>query len=303
MNTVPAGVPLPFTVVARDAQLMPAGGVTVTYAVASGTAQLGCGAAVCTVSASGDGRATMAVTAVGATPSIVTAMLANGARLEAHFAGGTPPVLSALTAALSIAAGAAVQWPVQALVLSNGMPAGGQAVIFQSGSGITVQGPTTATTAANGIATQTVMVGPLAEGQTVSMQACLNGTSQCVTFAALGARPEFAKLLPVSGTAQSLAAAGTPAQIVLRLFDMNGNPMAGGTVNFYQAVYQWTPTCPEHAACAPGALLALQTGTALSALDGSVIFTPAALPGIATRLYGLAASGNSSTVNVTIEQN
>ena len=83
---------------------------------------------------------------------------------------------------------------------------------------------------------------------------------------------------------------------------MNGNPMAGGTVALYQALYAWAPPCAPHTVCPPSALLATQTATASSALDGTVIFSPATLPGIATNLAGIAASGNTATVPITIEQ-
>jgi hypothetical protein len=33
-----------------------------------------------------------------------------------------------------------------------------------------------------------------------------------------------------------------------------------------------------------------------------VAFTPASLPGVATSLLGLAASGNTATINVAVEQ-
>jgi len=59
--------------------LTPAGGVTVLYTVTSGTATLACGLPVCPVASTGDGRATMNVTAVGSATSIVTASLTNGA--------------------------------------------------------------------------------------------------------------------------------------------------------------------------------------------------------------------------------
>jgi hypothetical protein len=78
--------------------------------------------------------------------------------------------------------------------------------------------------------------------------------------------------------------------------------MAGGTVALYQALYAWTPPCSPNMVCPPGALLATQTSTATSAVDGSVTFVPASLAGAATNLVGLAASGNASTVNVSIEQ-
>jgi hypothetical protein len=123
-----------------------------------------------------------------------------------------------------------------------------------------------------------------------------------VTFTAFGARPEYAFLEPVSGATQSLSAAGTPGQITLRLLDTNSNPMAGGVVSLYQALYAWTPPCAPHTVCTPGALLDAQSATAVSALDGTVTFTPASMPGVATKLEAIAASGNTSTVSIAIEQ-
>ncbi|HEV2324188.1 MAG TPA: IPT/TIG domain-containing protein [Terracidiphilus sp.] len=302
-NTVPIATPLPFTVAALGPDLAPAGGITVTYTVTGGTAQLACGQPSCSVSASGDGLATMNVIAMDATPSVVTASLSNGSSVQAHFSGGTPPVLTALTPQLFVAAGATFPWTVQAQVLNNGVPAGGQSVAWQTGAtGISTQGSSTATTNAAGLAANTLIVGPLAEGQTATIQACLNGTSQCVTFSAFGARPEYAQLRPVSGVSQSLSVSGTPAQIVLRLLDMNGNPMAAGTVALYQVLYAWAPPCPPHGVCAPSELLAAQQSTAVSAVDGSIVFIPASLPGTPTLLRGLAATGNTSAVNIAVEQ-
>jgi hypothetical protein len=302
-NTVPIGVPIPFTVTALDSSLAPAPGVTVTFTATSGTATLACGLATCQVTATGDGRATMNVTAVNGSLSIVTASLNNGSSLQAQFAGGAPPALAAITPQLSLAAGVTFNWTVQALVLSNGVPVGGQSVAWQTAtSGIAPQGPAAALTTASGVATNMLAVGPLAEGQQASINACLNGTSQCVAFTAYGARPEYAILKPVSGTSQSLAASGTPDEIVLRLLDMDGNAMAGGTVALYQALYAWTPPCAPPAVCVQGALLAAQSATATSAVDGTVTFAPASLSGVATNLVGLAASGDSATVNIGIEQ-
>jgi hypothetical protein len=303
-NTVPIGEPLPFSVTALGSNLTPAGGVTVIYTVTSGAATLACGLPVCSVVATGDGRATMNVTAMSTTWSTVTAALTNGSSLEAQFVGGTPAVLSVLTRQLSLAAGATITWTVQALVENTGVPSSGQSVAWQAvaSSGITLQGPVSVTTNSSGIAAQTLTVGPLAEGQTASINACLNGTSQCVAFTAFGARPEYAALEAISGTSQSLTASDTPNQIVLRLLDMDGNPMAGGTVALYEALYAWTPPCSPNVVCPPGALLATQASMGTTAVDGSVTFVPASLPGVATNLMGLAASGNTSTVNVSIEQ-
>lgn len=302
-NTVPIGVPIPFTVTALGPNLAPAGGVTVLYTRTSGTATLACGLPVCAVVATGDGRAALNVTAVSGALSIVTASLLNGASLQAQFSGGTPPVLASLTPRLSLAAGATAPWIVQALVLAHGIPVPGQTVTWQTtNSGIAIQGSASALTNAGGIATATLTVGPLAEGLLVSASACLNGTSQCVPFTAIGARAEYATLHAVSGTTQSLGVQATPGQITLRLLDLDGNPMEGGTVSLYQALYAWAPPCAPHGVCPPAPLLSTQAATAVSALDGTVTFVPASLPGVPTTLLGQAASGNTSTVSIAIEQ-
>ncbi|MGA9670466.1 MAG: IPT/TIG domain-containing protein [Terracidiphilus sp.] len=302
-NTVPIGEPVPFAVTALASNQAPASGVTVLYTVTSGTATLSCGLPTCSVVATGDGRATINVTAVDGTWSIVTASLTNGSSLQAHFAGGTPPVLASLTPQLSLAAGATFTWTVRTLVLSNGLPISGQTIIWKSpSSGIVSLGSPVALTAANGIATSTLTVGPLVPGQTATVNACLNGTNQCVSYTAFGSRPEYAFLHAVAGTAQSLSVQGTPAQVTLRLLDMDANPMAGGSVTLYQAIYAWAPPCAPHGVCAPSPLLATQTAIATSATDGTVTFAPVSLPGVATNLQALAASGNTSTVSIAIEQ-
>jgi len=302
-NTVPSDVPLPFTVTALGPNLAPAGGVTVTFTVTSGAATLGCGQSSCSVTATGDGIATMTVAASGTSSGVVTASLTNGASLQAHFTGGTAPILTALTPPLSLAAGATLSWTTRALVLNNGTPMSGQAVAWQiSGSGITAQGSTAAISNGSGIATDTLIAGPLAEGQQATSTACVNGTSNCTTFTVNAARPEYASIEPVSGTAQSMSVSATPAQIILRVRDIDGNPMAGGSVTLYQALYAWTPPCSSQGRCDSSELLATQASTAISAIDGTVLFAPASLPGVPTNMIGLAATGNSGSVSVTIEQ-
>jgi hypothetical protein len=301
-NTVPIGVPIPFTVTALGPGLTPASGVTVTFTVVGGSATLSCGAASCSTAATGDGTATINITAPSAGASIVTASLANGSSLQAHFTGGTPPSLAALNPTLSVAAGATVNWTTQALALTGGVPASGQTVIWQSGAGISPQGAPSATTSAIGIASKSLVVGPLADGQQATANACLNGSGQCVSFVAFGARSAFAWLEPVAGTAQTLSASGTPGVITLRVRDMNGNPTAGGTVALHQSLYAWTPPCQSHGRCAQAPLLATQTSVATSALDGTVTFVPTSIRGVATNLAALAVTGNSSTISITVEQ-
>jgi hypothetical protein len=215
----------------------------------------------------------MNVVASDALAAVVTASLLNGSSLQAHFAGGTPPVLRSLTPQLSLAAGATFTWTVQALALTNGSPSVGQTVTWQpSGSGIAVAGPMSALTNSIGIAAKSLTVGPLAEGQSAAIIACVNGTGQCVTYSALGARARFAMLQPVSGNSQSMATNLVPAAITMRVLDMNGNAMAGGAVALYQALYAWAPPCNTHVVCTPGTLLSAQSATATSSIDGLIAY-------------------------------
>lgn len=301
-NTVPIGVPLPFTVTALQSDLTPASGVTVTYTVSSGTAVLACGQSVCSTTATGDGRATLNVTAIDSTWSIVIASLTNGSIVQAQFGGGAPPTLTALTPPLHVAAGVTITWTTQALVLNNGVPAAGQTVAWQPGSGTRALNTPTATTGGNGQATRTLTVGPIAEGASSTTKACLNGTSQCTSFVAFGSRAEFAYIEAVSGVVQTLSMADTAAQVTLRLLDMNGNEMAGGTVTLYESLYAWAPPCGRHHICPPAHLLATQIATATSALDGTVTFTAASIPGVATNLIASAVTGNTASIAIAVEQ-
>jgi hypothetical protein len=242
------------------------------------------------------------VTAVDTTQSIVTASLTNSNSLTANFYGGTPPALTALSSTLYLAAGATATWTTEALALASGLPVSGQTVTWTTSSSSIVINSSSATTNSSGIAANTLTVGPLTEGQTVTATACLNGTSQCVTFSAFGAYPELASLTAVSGTAQSLLVSGTPSQIVLRVFDEFGNPLAGSTVTLYQALYAWSAPCSTHGRCAQAELLATQAATATSALDGTVVFSPASLSNVATNMIGVAVTGNSASVSIAIEQ-
>ncbi|MGO9938455.1 MAG: hypothetical protein ACLPH3_12365 [Terracidiphilus sp.] len=81
-------------------------GMAVMQPLSGASATLGCGQSTCMVPSTGDGIASVTVSAVGTPPAIVTASLTNGASLQAHFTGGTPPTLSALTPLIFVAAGA-----------------------------------------------------------------------------------------------------------------------------------------------------------------------------------------------------
>jgi hypothetical protein len=301
-NTIPIGVPTSFAVSAIGGDLKPAAAVTVTFRIKSGTAKLACGSAVCTTTTAGDGSASMNVTAVDGTTSVVMASLTDGASLQANFKGGTPPTMASLTPALSVAAGASVIWTTQALVLKDGAPQSGQLVLWQTASPMRTDSTKPVSSGGNGIAAKAITVAAVDAGQTVTATACLNGTTDCVGFTATGVAPESAVVEVVSGAKQSLEQSGTPGQILLRVRDAAGNPMAGATVTLSQAVSAWVPPCPPHGRCAQAELLATQTGSAVSGIDGMVSFAPASVAGVATNTVGVAVAGNSSTVGISIER-
>lgn len=99
-----------------------------------------------------------------------------------------------------------------------------------------------------------------------------------------------------------MAVSATPAQIVLRVRDMDGTPLAGATLTLYQAIYAWAPPCPPHGRCAQAELLSSQSAIATSAVDGAVMLQPATLPGVATNVLAVAATANNGVANIAIEQ-
>ena len=298
MGQVPMGVPQSFTVLALGTNGKPAGGVLVSYSVTMGSAQLGCGQTTCTAITGGDGRATVMVTATNGSLAAVRAGLANGASIQCQFAGTAAPQISQLTPTLYVAAGATVSWPVQALVLSNGSPVAGQSVTWQAVTGMTAA---TGTTNSAGVATGTVTVGPLAGGQSVATKVCLTGSQVCAAVNVFGARPEYATLMAIAGTQQTLPVGQTASAVVMRVVDMNGNPMAGGTVTVAQALWAWVPPCQPHGRCAQPQLLQKQLATYTAGLDGTVTITPLGLANTATMLQGLAATGNAGSLSFTVE--
>ena len=118
----------------------------------------------------------------------------------------------------------------------------------------------------------------------------------------LGARPEYAWLEAVSGTAQSLPVSGTPSQIALRLRDMNGNPMAGGTVTLYQALYAWAPPCPPARPLRPAGRCSPPKPLRQSRRSTAPSPSPRLHSRRGHQPLGLAATGNSSTLSIAIEQ-
>ncbi len=297
-NQVFLNVPQAFTVVAAGADGKPAGGVTVQYSLTSGTAALACGQAVCSTTTGGNGIASLNVTATSTLTAVVAASLANGAGVQAHFSGTTPPTVTALTPTIYLAAGATAQWPVQELVQIGGVPTAGQQVTWQGGTGI-VAPSSPGSSGPTGLASATMTVGPLVAGQSAIARGCVGAF--CASFSAFGARAEYAGLVALAGVKQTLPVTAAPTGISMRVLDMNGHALARAAVTVSQTLSAWTPPCPAHGRCAQPTVLARQTSSLTSTLDGTIAITPLTRSGTATVLLGVAASGNSAILPFRIE--
>jgi hypothetical protein len=296
MGTVPIGAPQPFTVRAINMTTQTAAaGVTVTFAVTEGTAALGCGQTSCSVITAGDGTATLPVTANSTSLAQITVSLTNGNNLLAEFTGSAPPSIVALTPSLYVLLGATVQWPVQALALSqSGAPVAGQTISWApSGSGVNVF-TVRDISAATGLVSNQISAGPFTDSVNSSVSACLPSTANCATFTVTPVHPQSAALVPWSGTSQYIFASESFAPVVLHVTDVFGHPLAGATVTLAETMDGWTEPCAAQGDCAPPPVLAQQTVEAISGIDGSVTLTPLPVNGQAGRLLVMAATGGAT---------
>ena len=302
-NGVSEGVPVPFTVrvVAGDG-VTPAANATVTYTVSTGAANLGCGAASCSVVTNGAGLATLLITPMSTQSTQVKAALVNGGSVQAVFAGTTASVMDAVTPALYVAIGATVTWQPTVIMLQGASPVSGGGVSWVGGSGATVNG-SSSTTNSKGEASTTVTAGPLISGQTATLKACeTSNPTVCAQFTVNAVHAETAVLSAVSGAGQVLAASGTPAPVVLAVADAAGQPLAGATVSFYEQLTAWQPPCPVGGRCSAPEVLQTATVTATSNAQGLVNLTPLSNPGVATNLDVAATTGQQALLQFTIQQ-
>jgi len=301
MGSVAIGVPQAFTVRAIDVTAQtPAAGVTVTFALTEGAAQLGCGQATCSVVTAGDGTATLPIIANATVFAQVKASLSNGSNVLTEFTGTTPPSIASLTPNLYIAMGATVQWPVEAMVLNQaGVPLAGQTVNWAAASGVGVStGQSISLT--NGMVSNQLAVGPFTASVDTSVNACIAGTTNCAASTITPVHPLNAALAPWSGTVQYISASQNFAPLVLRVTDAFGHSLAGATVTFAETLDGWTEPCPTQGDCPSPPVLAQQVFETTSAVDGSVTLTPLSPNGQASRLLVGATTGNA-TLNFELD--
>ncbi|TMC49599.1 MAG: hypothetical protein E6J20_17850, partial [Chloroflexi bacterium] len=311
------------SVIVRDANGNPVGGVAVTFAVASGGGTVTPTTAVTTGT---NGIATVTSWTLGPTagPNTLTATSGTLTGSPVTFtATGTAGAASsmALNAGNGQSATAGTAVPVDPSVIvrdTHGNPVAGVAVTFAVASGGGTVAPTTAvTTGTNGIATVTSWtLGPTAGPNTLTASSgTLTGSP--VTFTATGTAGAASSIAVNAGNGQS-ATAGTAVavnpSVIVR--DANGNPVGGVAVTFavasgggtvapttavttgangIAAATSWT----LGTTAGPNTLTATATG-----LTGSpVTFTATGTAGAATQVAVNAGNGQSATVGTAVAVN
>jgi hypothetical protein len=228
--------------------------------------------------------------------------MTNGNSVAAQITGTAPAAIVALTPNLYIAMGATVPWGVEAVALSaSGAAVTGQSMTWSAGGTAVSLESAQSVTAANGVASNTVTAGPFNASVASGVNACLAGTSSCVSFSVIPVQPSTEALAAWSGTAQSVAASQAFAPVVLHVTDAFGDPVAGANVTFAEAFYGWTTPCAEPGNCPRAPLLATQTAQATSGLDGSVTLTPLNPNGVAGQLLVMAVTGTDTTLTFELD--
>lgn len=303
LGAVPIGVPQPFTVRVLDvASQMPAAGVTVTWSLTGGMANLGCGQSSCSAVTGGDGTATLAVTANAATLAQVTASLTNGSSVIAEFTGTAPPAIAALTPSLYLALGATERWPVQAMVVSSsGAPVSGQSVAWSSGGPGVSLSLGQSISGNSGITQNQLTAGPFSDSVAASATACLLNSASCATFTVIPVHPEATVLTAWNGTVQYISRSESFAPVTLLVTDAFGHPLAGAAVTIAEKLTAWAAPCPDDESCVAGPTLVEQVVQATSGLDGTVTIAPIASNGLASRLILTAMTGGASTLSFELD--
>jgi hypothetical protein len=88
----------------------------------------------------------------------------------------------------------------------------------------------------------------------------------------------------------------------MEVTDAVGHPLAGATVNVYEALYAWQASCPSTGRCAATQKLGSQTLELTSDANGLVTMTPLTGNGQATTLLVTASTGLQSSLQFSIVQ-
>jgi hypothetical protein len=312
-GTLPTGTQSTFAVrLLLPDGVTPIAGLPVTF-VWTGPAQIsGCLASACTITTDSAGLASASVN-TSTFGAITLQASALGLTQTASFTAVSRSV-SALQPTIYVAANSTVQWTPQIAVIQNSSPAANLQVDWTGSATLTNSpgfsiSPATTLTDAQGIASTTATLGPLASGDQAIAQACAwnaganpNLPPLCAPFTAVAVDPSALRIAVVSGANQTVTAPALFAPVILRVTDTVGHPVAGASVNLYQTVDALEQPCPTHGPCPIPPVLAASTATALSDTNGLITVTPMQLSATGETTNLAAATGTQGFVALSLAQ-
>lgn len=295
---VVASVPFEVKVVAADG-VTAVKGASVQFAVASGSAVMGCGSnCVVTTDANGLAQTTLAGGAAG-TVVVSATELSGGATVKVTLKDSDPMrAVSIAGGPMYLAAGAGAQWTLTMTAMQDGAIAAGAPVSWSAtGAGLSVSS-VLGTTGVAGTATTVASEAAIASGSANVVIGCA-WVTVCANWTVYGVDPSLWAVAVKSGGTQSVKAGTALGAVGLLVTDGAGHPVIGATVTVYQTVYAWEGTCTA-VRCASAPVLETSKVTAMSDMNGVVMVTPLEVAGQPQVVQIAASTGMAGFATATL---
>lgn len=167
------------------------------------------------------------------------------------------------------------------------------------GSGFATSTTHTVTNSSS-MASDVVVLGPLAGGGDAVATACAWGNA-CARFDGFGVAPASQSVAIVCGAQQTVQGGAALAPVVVMVTDEAGHAVAAAPVSVYQTVTAFDAACPDRGRCPAAAVLATQATVAVSGIDGTISVAPLVVSGQATQTeiaFSVGTQGFASAVAI-----
>lgn len=271
--------------------------ITVSAAVGSVTVGA-CNLAKCTLVTDVSGMAQTSI--IPSAPGAITVrgISTGGSAVQASFtATDVSRAVTLLRPTEYVAAGSGATFNPAVDVTENGVAAVGVAVAWTSSTLRAGLSSALSMAGSQGISSITA-TGALRDGEAATLQACA-WTTICSTQILLGVPATNLRAATVSGDAQNVSATDSLGNVVLRVLDTSGNPVAGATVAVYQAVSGWQPACTT-GRCATAPVYGTAASSTMSDDDGMVTVSPLQYANTAAVTKITASVGTQGAITVTL---
>lgn len=299
--TAAVGTPVSIGVRLTDASGVPLKSGVVILAVLTGNGNLAaCNLAQCMLTTDTNGVVQTTVVATAAGVVIVNASNTGGAYVQGSFtATMVARTITLVRPTEYVAAGSGASFAPAVTLTENGAASAGTAVAWTSSSVRVVLSSASLLSNASGAAS-VAATGALRDNEAATVQACA-WVSVCATQSLIGVPAANLRMAAVHGDGQSVSMADSLGNVVLRVVDTAGHPVAGAPVALYQAVMGWQPPCTA-GRCAAAPMYGKATSTTMSDDDGLVTVTPLQYANTAAVTKITASVGTQGAITVTLEK-